>query len=35
MDYISAIFSGFFFPFLCFAALSVIAALLEYFTANK
>lgn len=35
MEYLSAIFSGFFLPFLAFTALSVIAAIVEYFTANK
>ena len=35
MDYISALFWGFFLPLLAFAALSAIATLLEYFTVNK
>ena len=35
MEYLAALFSGFFFPLVCFAALDVIAAVLEYFTANK
>jgi len=34
MEYLSATFFGFFLPLVCFAALSVIAAVLEYFT-NK
>jgi SNF family Na+-dependent transporter len=31
MEYLAALFSGFFFPFLVFAALSAVAAIVEYF----
>jgi SNF family Na+-dependent transporter len=35
MEYLAALFSGFFLPLLAFAALSAVAAIVEYFTANK
>jgi hypothetical protein len=34
MEYLAALFSGFFLPLVCFAALDVIAALLEHFNAK-
>jgi hypothetical protein len=34
MEYLVALFSGFFLPFLAFAALSVVAAIVEYFNAK-